>query len=282
MIEQTKQGKRLALIGLSALLIAAAMCFAGCDNDTTIEYRDRIYDPYADITWKELPEDTTASIGTAKYNIGGQGRVRYEETAIGNLVADGMAVSARNISGQTIDFAFINGQNFQNQTTILKGDVYQSSLNHGLTDPLHVATFTAKDIFGIFDTLISSDAYESTGSGWKRNGIIAVSKEVSYTIDNSTTPPTVAAIKVNGVAIDKDDAATKFRVATGNFFTTSTFASNSGIKPYANAEDAEDPGNVYNCEDTVKTAVLKYIYAKGTIEPAVEGRIVGTVPVNAN
>ncbi|MDR3341612.1 MAG: 5'-nucleotidase C-terminal domain-containing protein [Treponema sp.] len=257
--------------------------FAGCDNGTTTEYVDRVYNPYADLTWKgALPEDSGEAIGTAKYNIGGQGRVRYEETALGNLVADGMAVSARNISGQTIDFAFINGQNFQSQTTILKGKIYQSSLNSGLTDVLHVATFTAKDIFGIFNTLISSDAYESSGSGWKRNCVVVVSKEVSYTINNSTTPPSVSEIKVNGVAINKDDAATKFRVTTGNFFTTGTFVTQSSIKPYANADDEKDPDNVYNCEDTVKTAVLKYIYAKGTIEPAVEGRIVGTVPVNAN
>jgi 2',3'-cyclic-nucleotide 2'-phosphodiesterase (5'-nucleotidase family) len=260
--------------GFAVIVMAAVLRFAGCETDPTIEYVERVYDPYADLAWKELPENN-ASIGTAKYNIGGQGRVRYEETALGNLIADGIAASAKNLSGKAVDFAFLNGQNFQNQTTIGKGAIYQSSLNAGLTDKLHVATFTAKDIFDIFEALIHS----SSSGTWAASCVVVVSKEVSYTILAEENPPHVGEIKVNGVAINKDDESTTFRVATGNFFTNGTFASRSGIVPYTNTDDDEDPKNIKDLVVTVQTAVLQYIYAKGTIEPVVEGRIIGTVPI---
>jgi 5'-nucleotidase len=256
-------------IWLVSALVLAALVFTGCPTDTDPE-------PDPGLDWGKVSvwdgSDTTTVLGTASTAISGKD-IRYKETPLGNLIADGIAEYARFTSGETVDFAMLNGQNVQGLTEIPQGDITLANLSSGqaLGDSLFLVTYTGKNIEDIINIFVNSNQSEM----WSANCVVLVSKEVSYRVtdddDNSATPPKATNIKVNGTAIDPNKT---YRVAVGDFMAGPEGAS----KGSANFVDYGKNKTPYN-DDALKQAVAKYILVKGTIDPPALGRITGEVPV---
>jgi 5'-nucleotidase len=243
----------------------------------------KLYNPYAGLDWSKTTSwdgsDTTTVLGTAAAAISGED-IRYKETPLGNMIADGIAAYAAYTSGETVDFAMLNGQNVQgfNPDGIPAGNITLDRLSAGLGDTLFLVTYTGQDIIDIINIFVNSDAYESTGSGWKRNCVVLVSKGVSYTVTpdpDPTEPPSATDIKVNGTAIDP---AKEYLVAVGNFMAGQNAA--GGDATTGGGLNFVDYGTDKEVlDDTLKQAVAKYILARGTVNPVTADRITGTVPV---
>jgi 2',3'-cyclic-nucleotide 2'-phosphodiesterase (5'-nucleotidase family) len=234
--------------------------------------------------------DTTTVLGTAVKDINAD-NIRYKETELGNLIADGIVEYARFTSGKSVDFAMLNGQNVQGfaATGISAGDITLPSLSSGnaLGDTLFLVTYTGANIEAIINIFVNSNAYENTGDGWRRNCVVLVSKGVRYTITpdaDPNKPPHATGIKVNGTAIE---ATKEYRVAVGNFMAGQSATNDPDDEDGWADATSGGPSNFTSygtektpyADNTLKQAVAKYILAQGTINPVTEGRIIGKVPV---
>ena len=195
---------------------------------------------------------------------------RYQESVLGNFIMDGIAEYARYISGEKIDFALHNDTFVRATPTpiLLAGELSNSAIT-GLSgrDTLVVATFTGRQVKDVIEGFVSST---SSGS-WNRNCAPTVSKELSYTIDTSTTPPQAKDIKVNGAAIDETK---DYRIAAGDFIGDNT--DETRFFPVLSNEK-----KTKYAPTTLQQALAMYVLAKGTINPADYplGRYTGEVPV---
>jgi 2',3'-cyclic-nucleotide 2'-phosphodiesterase (5'-nucleotidase family) len=271
--------KKAGILLFSALVLAA-LVFTGCEPDP---------EPEPGLDWGKAADwdgtDSTTVLGTASAAISGTD-IRYKETPLGNLIADGIAEYARFTSGETVDFAMLNGQNVQAFAEISQGEITLDSLSAGLGDSLFLVTYTGKDIEDLINIFVNSNAYQNTGSGWKRNCVVLVSSGVSYTVtpdatDADNNPPTATGIKVNGVAIDPDNTEKTYRVAVGNFMAGQNATAEGGDATGGGGANFVNYGSAKKSFHpvTLKEAVARYILAKGTVSPVIEGRISGTVPV---
>jgi 2',3'-cyclic-nucleotide 2'-phosphodiesterase (5'-nucleotidase family) len=251
----------LALVlGISALMFTGCDTGGGDDDDTP--------------NWGKISDWTSDGdfvLGTATAEFSFSTDSRYKETALGNLIADGMAEYARNRaakSGETVDFAFHNGMDLK--ATIPAGSVTNTTVSGTIgTDTLYLVTYTGAEIQTLFNIFVHSN---SSGS-WNGNCAVIVSKEVSYTVDNAT-PPNATDIKVNSVAIN---TTKKYRVAVGNFIAgpgdpdPSVTTGRNAFRNYGTDK--------FEAGLELKQAVAQYIYVQGTISPGTVGkRITGTVP----
>jgi 2',3'-cyclic-nucleotide 2'-phosphodiesterase (5'-nucleotidase family) len=259
--------KRKFGLVIAAVLLAAALAFTGCSGDDD-DTGPGLYDPYAGLDWGKIADwenDGDFVIGSADATFDGT-NARYQETALGNLLADGIKAYAEYTSGKTIDLALHNGQNIR-VTELPAGEITNSQITGALgTDILYVVTYTGEQIETIVNTFVNSS---STGR-WNANCAVIVSKGVSYTITGNSDPagqPTATNIKINGAALvsDKD-----YLVAIGNFIGNNTDESRFPVL---------DDSKKKSYDVSLTEAIAKYIYAKGTITPVVEGRITGVVPV---
>jgi 2',3'-cyclic-nucleotide 2'-phosphodiesterase (5'-nucleotidase family) len=266
--------KKAGILPVLAIALAA-LAFTGCQPDP---------DPEPGLDWGKVADwdgtDTTTVLGAASEAISGTG-IRYKETPLGNLIADGIAEYARFTSAETVDFAMLNGQNVQGlaDTGIPQGDITWDRLYAGLGDSLFLVTYTGKDIEDIINIFVSS---EQSGR-WNANCVVLVSSGVSYTVTPDTTdadnnPPHVTGIKVNGAAIE---ATKDYRVAVGNFMAGQNATAEGGDATSGGSANFVSYGKDKKSYHpvTLKEAVAKYIYAKGTIDPPALGRITGEVPV---
>jgi 2',3'-cyclic-nucleotide 2'-phosphodiesterase (5'-nucleotidase family) len=247
---------------MMAALLAAALAFTGCKQDPE---EDPVYDPYAGLDWGAISNwediDDAYTLGVAVKDIDATS-IRYKETALGNLIVDGIAAYAEHTSGKPVDFAMLNGQGAV-LTTISKGDITTDQLTSMKDDGLYIVTYTGAQIKEIINIFVNS-----TSSGkWNANCAVLVSKGVSYRVDdddnNATTPPKAVDIKVNGSPLSDEKS---YRVAVGSFMATNTNF------PVGASKETD------YADELLETAVAKYIAAKGTVEPVVEGRITGEVP----
>jgi 2',3'-cyclic-nucleotide 2'-phosphodiesterase (5'-nucleotidase family) len=280
---------RKAGILLAAAFVLFALAFTGCSTD------DGGGDEEPGPDWGKIAswngEDAAVVLGTASADISGLD-IRYKETPLGNLIADGIAEYARYTSAEKVDFAMLNGQNVQNLSTevvdadgntttykgIPKGDITLASLTSGsstLGDTLFLVTYTGAEIEAIINVFVNSPV----AGQWRANCVVLVSKGVSYTVSaddtDLTNPPHVTGIKINGAPIDSTKT---YRVAVGNFIAgqnagggTATSGGPANFVSYGGT-DQELLG------DTLKQAVAKYILAMGTVNPKTENRIIGIVP----
>jgi len=260
--------KNKFLAGIFAILVFTLM--AGCTNDP-----DPDPDPNKGKTAPVLDWSKTAGydstegdriLGKATAAFDGTNG-RYQETVLGNFFMDALAEYARYVSGKTIDFALFNDAFIRSFTNLPAGEITNSIVSVNGTDTVVVSTFTGKQVRDIINGFVSST---STGQ-WNRGCAIMVSKELSYTIDTSTTPPQATNIKVNGAPIDD---AKEYRVAGGNFIGDNT--TTGRFIPVLPDDKKEKLAPT-----RVGWAVAMYIIAKGTINPAdypVAGRITGIKP----
>jgi 2',3'-cyclic-nucleotide 2'-phosphodiesterase (5'-nucleotidase family) len=252
--------KNKLLAGIFVILILTVM--AGCKEDD-----DPPPPPPPALDWSKAagydPTNGDRILGKATAALDGTNG-RYQETVLGNFFMDGLAEYARYASGKKIDFALFNDAFIRSFTNLPAGDITNSTISVNGTDTVVVSTFTGKQVRDIIEGFVSSTA---TGT-WARGCAPMVSKEVSYTIDTTTTPPQAKNIKVNGAAINDTK---EYRVAGGNFIGDNTTADR--FIPVLDAAKKEK-----YAPTTVGQAVAMYVLAKGTINPAdyaVRGRITG-------
>jgi 5'-nucleotidase len=275
--------KKIGIL-LISVFVFTALVFTSCDTNPRPDEGGGGGDPYKNLKWSNITSwdgsDSTTVLGAAAEDISGTD-IRYNETAAGNLIADGIAAYARFTSGENVDFAMLNGQNVQGISVIPKGDITLANLTAGnaLTDTLFIVTYTGEEIETLINIFVNSNAYQDSTPGWKRNCVVLVSKEVSYTVtpdSDQSKPPHATDIKVNGSSIVKTK---DYRVAVGNFMagknSDGTDATSGGGVNFINYGTNKTPYS----SDTLKQAVAKYILAKSSISPIVGGRISGEVPV---
>jgi 2',3'-cyclic-nucleotide 2'-phosphodiesterase (5'-nucleotidase family) len=272
-------------IWLFSAVVFGALVFTGCPTDTESE-------PDAGLDWGKVADwdgtDSTTVLGTTPEAISGTD-IRYKETPLGNLIADGIVEYARFTSGEKVDFAMLNGQNVQGfaSTGIPKGNITLDSLSSGLSDSLFLVTYTEKDIADLINIFVNSTAYETGNPGWKRNCVVLVSSGVSYAVtpDQITSnPPHAINIKVNGAVIDPAGTEKTYRVAVGNFMAGQNATAEGGDATSGGGSNFVSYGSDKKSYHpvTLKEAVARYILAKGNISPVTEGRIIGRVPLKAS
>jgi len=176
---------------------------------------------------------------------------RYGETAIGNMIADGIAWYARNALNQTLDFAFVNGGNIRAE--LPAGDLTREHVLTALpfTNFLRVASLSGADLIELFEFI----ATIPRGNG----GFPQFSREVRYTLD--PTERSISNLTVGGAPIDP---AGTYRFVTNDFL----FSGGDGYVALARAVDPFNASTLMSC------AVIGYIMARGTISPATDGRMV--------
>jgi len=259
------------LAGIFAILVLAAL--AGCAGDGVTSSPPP---PPPALDWSKIAgydaTDGNRVLGRATADLvatNGQ----YQESVLGNCIMDGIAEYARYVSGEKIDFALHNDSFVRTSTTVtttptLHAGELTNTMVTGLsgTDKLYIATFTGKHVRDVIEGFVSST---STGQ-WNRKCAPTVSKEVSYTIDTTTTPPQAKNIKVNGAPIDDTK---EYRIAVGDFIGNN--ANSSRFFPVLTADKKTD-----YTPTTLAQAFAMYVLAKGTLNPSDYplGRYTGVVP----
>ena len=183
---------------------------------------------------------------------------RYQETAIGNMIADGMVWYMRNILNQTLDFAFVNGGNIRAE--LPAGELTREHILTVLpfTNFLHIVSLTGAQIIELFEFI----ATIPQGNG----GFPQFSGEVRYTL--SVPERTITNLTIGGAPVDPGRV---YRFTTNDFLL-------SGGDGYAVLTRAVDP---FNTSMLMSCVVIGYIQARGSISPATDGRMVvvgGIVP----
>jgi len=230
---------------------------------------------------------------------------RVQETALGNLFADGAAWYLRNKQKKNIDFVFINGGYVDN--ALLRGSVTVGSLmgivkpESRTEDKFAIVTLKGSDLKKFFYNPareVSLAAWNETedvagvshtGRGSGNTGFFgAVSKEVRYTLEYPQAPPTgtvmnsdssepyyhgrikSGTLKINGADID-DNAV--YRIGTTDYLASGAYFT------------ALYTGriNIELIDVMFWIGVAEYIYDRGTISPSTDGRIKieGGVPLPA-
>jgi len=231
---------------------------------------------------------------------------RVQETALGNLFADGAAWYLRTKQQKNIDFVCINGGYIDN--ALLRGNVTVGSLM-GIVQPesrtedkFVIVTLKGSDLKKFFynpDRELSLDAWNEeedvagvahTGRGGPHNtGFFgAVSKEARYTLEYPQAPPTdtvlnydesepyfhgrikPGTLKINGVDIDDD---TEYRIGTTDYLASGAYFTTLVTGKIS----------IELIDVLFWKGVAEYIYDRGTITPYLDGRIKieGGVPLPA-
>jgi len=272
------RGGAAALFFLVTLVLPLSV--TGCGEE-----EEPVYNPLS-VNWTS-PEvaakladyddtDGDAVIGKASAIITGGSDGQFKETAVGNLIADGILAYANYISGNPVDIAITNGTSVGSD--ILEGNITRSDVNNFASgtknDVLCLITYTGAEIKKLLNGFISStvDGTITSKPGWQTYCVLLVSSGLSYEIAPNSEPsdtnrPTVDNVKFNGTPIGDD---TEYRVATSDFFQGKV---NTGLGITKTSEQYE------TFDESFKTCIAKYILAKGTISPVLDGRITGEVPV---
>ena len=181
------------------------------------------------------------------------GRQRYEETAIGNMITDGIAWWARNVQNLEVDFAFSNGGGIRAPLSagqLTRGDIITVL---PFDNYVNVASLTGAELQELFNFI----ATIAQGAG----AFPQFSADVRYT--RNITEGTVTDITIGGAPIDP---ARVYRFATNDF----VLAGGDGY-PLTSA------GNRLDTSMRVADVVIDFIIQSGgTVTPALDGRVVVT------
>jgi hypothetical protein len=224
---------------------------------------------------------------------------RVQESALGNLFADGAAWYLRNKQGKTFDFVFLNGGYIDNG--ILRGDITVGSVA-GIVDPdarnadkFVIVTMTGENLKELFYRAASEESYikwigndvdprsdvagvSHTGRGSLNTGFFGVvSKEVQYTLEYPHSPTTGTltseqsapyyrgrikpnTLKLNGADIVDGDL---YRIATSDYLATGNYF--TGL--------ITGRSDIELIDVLFWRGVAAYIYDQGTVTPKLDGRI---------
>jgi hypothetical protein len=234
---------------------------------------------------------------------------RVQETALGNLFADGAAWYLRNRQHKTLDFVFINGGYIDN--ALLRGSITVGSLM-GIVQPgsrtedkFVVVTLRGSELKKFFYNPareVSLAAWNETedvagvshtGRGSANTGFFgSVSGEVRYTLEYPRAPPAgtvlndtraepymhgrikpgTLKIKRDGVYTDIDDSA-EYRIGTTDYLASGAYFPTLFT----------GRSSIEIIDVLFWRGVAEYIYDRGTITPVTDGRvkIEGGVPLPA-
>jgi len=177
---------------------------------------------------------------------------RYQETAIGNLVSDGLAWFIRDVFNQSIDFAFTNGGNIRAPLpagNMTRGDILTVLPFENF---LYVVSLTGAEIIELFDFI----ATIPQGAG----GFPQFSADVRYTLN-------IPEGRIEGLTIGDApvDPSRTYRFATNDFLL-------SGGDGYVALTRSTEP---FSTSMLFSDVVIDYIQSMGgPVVPATDGRMV--------
>jgi len=216
---------------------------------------------------------------------------RVQETALGNLFADGAAWYLRNKQSKIIDFVFINGGYVDN--ALLKGNITVGSLmgivkpDSRYDDKLVIVTLSGSALKKFFydperETSLAKWIAEGdvagvshTGRGSANTGFFGVvSSEVRYTLEYPQAPPANTVINnpepwqhgrikdlaINGAPID--DGKT-YRIGTTDYLASGAYFTGLHTDRIA----------IEGFDILFWRGVAEYIYNKESVTPYLDGRI---------
>lgn len=204
----------------------------------------------------QVESELTKVIGHAETTFP-NARVRYEETALGDLVADSMLWYTKNLN---VDFAIQNGGGIRTDLpagTITKKNIYEIL---PFDNSIAVVTLKGDQVQALFDFI----ATIPQGKG----AFPQVSEGVSFTINYETNR--CENILINGAPIDPDKI---YKIATNSFMASG----GDGYQAFTNALD------YYDTSVFQRDAFIEYITNLNTaLKPEVKGRItiIGTKIAN--
>jgi len=178
---------------------------------------------------------------------------RYQETAIGNMIADANVWYLKEVSKQQIDFAFHNGGNIRAE--LPKGKLTREQLLTVLPfdNYLFAASMTGAQIIELFNFI----ATIPQGNG----GFPQFSSDVRYTIDKTSGKGVIKDLTIGGKPVDRNKV---YRFCTNDYI----LAGGDGYTPMLNAADR------FNTSILLSYVVIEYIRAQGgVITPATDGRL---------
>ena len=204
------------------------------------------YKEKADLSLKEV-------IGEAADNfVYGNRLVRFQETALGNMLTDANVWYFRNVFNQDIDFAFNNSGNIRAE--LPKGKLTREQILTVLPyeNYLFSVSMTGAEILELFDFIASVPQ----GSG----AFPQFSKEVRYTRDFPNNR--ITDLSIGGAPVDVNRI---YRFCTSDFLL-------SGGDGYTVLTKARDR---FNSSLILSYMVVEYIASQsGIITPATDGRLV--------
>lgn len=184
---------------------------------------------------------------------------RYQETAIGNMIADSNVWYFKTVFGQDIDFAFHNGGTIRAE--LPKGNLTREHILTVLPfeNYLSIVTLSGSKLLELFDFI----AGVHQGSG----GFPQFSKEVRYTLD--VPNKTISGLTIGGVPVDPEK---NYRFCTNDFLL-------AGGDDYLILYRARER---YNTNLLLSYVVTEYIRARQeSITPVTDGRMTvigGAIP----
>jgi hypothetical protein len=240
-------------------------------GQTTAEY------PFA----QNLPDSIFFPGGT----FGTDRLTRVQETALGNLFADGAAWYIRKKVGEDIDFVFLNGGFIEGY--LLQGDITVGGLanivqSESRVDKFMILTMSGTQLKAFFDEVANVVHTGRGGGGTGNFGI--VSKEVHYTIRYYTLPDDTEGItesdyyhgfikpgtlkildRENDTYVDIDDTR-EYRICTTDYNASGVYFEGiySGLYDETKKQLIDTP---------FWRGVAEYIYDQGTVTPYLDERI---------
>jgi len=177
---------------------------------------------------------------------------RYQETALGNMIADANVWYLQNVSKQQVDFAFHNGGNIR--TEIKKGPITQEDVLSVLPfdNYLYVVSMTGEQINILFDFI----ATIPQGNG----GFPQISSDVRFTVDKTSGKGVIKDLTIGGKPVDANRI---YRLCTNDYI----LGGGDGYTPMLTATDR------FNTSILLSYVVTEYIKANKTIKPVTDGRM---------
>jgi len=211
---------------------------------------DEMLKPYIEKAGKFLKEEIGEASDTFVF---GNRLTRYQETAIGNMIADANAWYLRNVSKQQVDFVFHNGGNIRAE--LKKGPITQENILTVLPfeNYLFVASMTGSQIINLFDFI----ATIPQGNG----GFPQFSADVRYTIDKTSGNGVIKDLTIGGKPVDPNRV---YRFCTNDYILDG----GDGYTPMLDATDK------LNTSILLSYVVTEYIKANKIIKPATDGRLI--------
>jgi 5'-nucleotidase/UDP-sugar diphosphatase len=180
-----------------------------------------------------------------------QARVRYEETALGNVINDGVAWWIRNELNQNVDFVFTNGGGIR--APLQSGDITRENI-------LTVLPFENYVLIGSITGAQLKEMFDFVATIPQGNGAFPqFSSDVRYTRNASGG---MTELTIGGAPIDPNRT---YRFSTNDF----VMRGGDGYSMLAGATE------VFDTSQLISTAFIEYMSRTGgKISPVTDGRVV--------
>lgn len=220
----------------------------GYQPDSTLFFQLR---PFIDSANQDL--QTVIGKAMQMYALYKEGRniARYEESALGDLVADALVWKARENLGMHVDFGLTNSGGIRESLPageITKGDVLAVLPFANTLEIVEIKGSDVKRLFGFIATVVPG------------NGAFAqVSKDVKVVYDREARQ--VKSVLIHGKPVED---STVYYMATGDYVASGKDGYDAGLSKQLKKESTSR---------LMSEVVMEYICMKGKITPQTDGRI---------